>query len=116
MLRNHGATESQALRERFHVTEVRQRLLTPDALDPLHACLNRDFQLLTYLLEHASGLELSSIEDRLLVLDYKLMRFCYRVTRTLAPQQARQALSEMASVITVLAVKIDECAGVHSQA
>jgi len=31
----------------------------------LHASLQRDYQVLTYLLEHAAGLELEAFEDRL---------------------------------------------------
>src|SRR6266496_1876568 len=55
---------------RFHIQEVQERLRTEQQLDPLHASLHRDYRVLTYLLEHAAGLELSAFEDRLLVLDY----------------------------------------------
>jgi hypothetical protein len=85
-------------------------------LDPLHAALQRDYQVLTFLLQHASGLELESLEDRLLVLDYKLMRMWYRLTSLAAPTQARKALSEMASVIAVLAGKMGERAGMQAGA
>jgi hypothetical protein len=37
-----------------------------------------------------------------LVLDYKLMRLWSHLTRTVAPQQSRKALSEMAGVLSVL--------------
>jgi hypothetical protein len=97
---------------RFNVADVQARLKTSEALDPLHARLNRDFQLLTYLLEHAAGLELGSFEDRLLVIDYKVMQVYYRMTRSLLPQQARNALSEMASVLDVLVHKMGQQAGV----
>jgi hypothetical protein len=40
------------------------------------------------------------------VLDYRLMRLWSRLTRSLAPQQSRQALTEMASVLRVLAGKM----------
>lgn len=101
---------------RFHIHEVRERLRSDSQLDPLHASLQRDYQVLTYLLEHAAGLELSSIEDRLLVLDYKIMHRWYQLTRIAAPDYARQALSEMALVLGILAGKIDERAGAHSEA
>ena len=78
--------------------------------------LERDYDILTYLIEHAAGLELESIEDRLLVWDYKVMQGWYRLTRTAAPQQAREALAEMASVLGILAAKIGEHAGVQTQA
>ena len=101
---------------RFHIVEVQERLRSEEKLDPLHASLQRDYQVLTYLLQHAAGLELSSFEDRLLVLDYKVMRWWFRLTRIAAPDQARRALSEMASVLGILAGKIDERAGAHSEA
>ena len=100
---------------RFHVGEVQERLPTAQLLDPLHTSLQRDYQVLTYLLRHAAGLELESFEDRLLVLDYRVMQWWYRLTRTAAPEQARQALAEMASVLQVLVGKIDQRAGLHSQ-
>src|SRR5262245_62846325 len=65
----------------------------------LFRSLQRDHQLITYLLENAPGLELSSFEDRLLLWDYKAMQLWYRITRIAAPEQAQQALWEMGSVL-----------------
>ena len=101
--------------DRFHIAEVQERLRSGQQLDPLHSSLQRDYQVLTYLLQHAAGLELSSFEDRLLVVDYKVMHWWYQFTRIAAPEQARQALSEMASVLDILAVKIGERAGAHNE-
>jgi hypothetical protein len=95
---------------------VQARLLTAEALDPLHLSLQRDREILIYLLQHASGLSLESMEDRLLVLDYKVMQVWYRLTRIAAPQQARHALFEMASILNVLAQKMGEQAGVQTEA
>jgi hypothetical protein len=97
---------------RFSVADVQARLKTDEALDPLHASLDHDYQVLTYLLQHAAGLELGSLEDRLLVLDYKVMRCYYGATRTLFPEQARKALTEMASVLDVLVHKMGRQAGI----
>jgi len=101
---------------RFHIGEIREGLRTGAELDPLHATLNRDYQVLSYLLRHAAGLELDSFEDQLLVLDYKVMRAWFRIARIAAPIQARQALSEMTSVLDILAGKIVERAGVRNEA
>jgi hypothetical protein len=101
---------------RFHIADVRARVETESQLDPLHASLQRDYALLTYLVQHAAGLELNSLEDRLLVLDYRMMQWWYRLTRTAAPGQARAALGEMASVLGILAGKIDERARQHTAA
>ncbi|MDR3699873.1 MAG: hypothetical protein P4L56_09585 [Candidatus Sulfopaludibacter sp.] len=97
---------------RFECSVVLVRLKTGDTLSPLHKALNRDYQMLTYLIEHAAGLEMTSFEDRLLVLDYKVMQFYYRVTRTILPDQARKALTEMATVLDVLVQKMGQQAGV----
>jgi hypothetical protein len=101
---------------RFSFSHVQTQLKAGLELDPLHRSLDRDYQLITYLLEHAAGLELDSLEDRLLVVDYKVMQGWYRLTRTAAPRQAREALSEMASVLAVLGQRIGEQAGVRDEA
>ena len=101
---------------RFCFAEVQARLRTAEVLDPLHLSLQRDYEILIYLLQHGAGLNLESLEDRLLVLDYKVMQWWYRLTKVAAPQQARNALYEMASILTVLAQKMGEQAGVQTEA
>ena len=105
-----GAQERSAMftvaDERFSASSVLQRLNTEADLAPLERALERDYRVVTYIMEHATNLELASIENKLLVLDYRLMRLWSRLTRSLAPQQSRQALTEMASVLRVLAGKM----------
>lgn len=116
LLRNQAElASSRAAADHFHIGEVQERLRSGQQLDPLHSSLQRDYQILTYLLQHAAGLELSSFEDRLLVVDYKVMHWWYQLTRIAAPERARQALAEMASVLDILAGKIGERAGLHSE-
>src|ERR1017187_4413701 len=67
--------------ERFNVFSVLERLKMEGDLAPLERALERDYHVVTYLIEHAADLELASIENRLLVLDYKLMRLWSRLTR-----------------------------------
>jgi hypothetical protein len=67
--------------ERFAFEQIRERLKVEQELDPLHQALDRDFRVLTYLLKHAAGLELETIEDRLLVVDYKVMQCYYRLPK-----------------------------------
>uniref|UniRef100_Q01UH6 Uncharacterized protein n=1 Tax=Solibacter usitatus (strain Ellin6076) TaxID=234267 RepID=Q01UH6_SOLUE len=101
-----NAEESSAMStefdSRFNVSTVMERLKTEDELGPLERALERDYHVVTYLIQHAADLELGSIENRLLILDYRLMRVWSRITRTLAPVQSRRALVEMASVLSVL--------------
>ena len=102
--------------ERFSVAAVQERLKTESDLDPLEQALERDYHVVTYLIEHAADLELASIENKLLVLDYKLMRIWSRVTRTVAPQQSRKALCEMASVLSVLVGQMGDQNPLQTQA
>lgn len=89
--------------ERFNIGYVLERVRTEKHLDKLEKALDRDYHMLTYLLKHAADLELASIENRLLILDYRLMRIWYRITRTIAPELSRKALTEMASVLGAVA-------------
>jgi hypothetical protein len=119
VLRNRSkiAAESTPINDtRFSFVKVLERLNSEPTLDALQASLERDYRVLTYLIEHAAGLELASLEDRLLMLDYRIMQGVYRLTRTAAPHQARKALTEMASVLGVLAHSIGEQAGVRTEA
>jgi hypothetical protein len=93
--------------DRFSVSSVRERLKTESDLAALEHALERDYRVVTYLIEHAADLELASIENRLLVLDYKLMRLWSHLTRSFAPQKSREALAEMASVLSVLVGQMD---------
>ncbi len=68
---------------------------------PLHALLDRDFQLLTYLLRHAAKFELGgySAEERMLMVDYRIMKAWYSLVGNLWPLQAKYALSEMSDIV-----------------
>ena len=116
LLRNSAAPATSPVHARFHFIQVQQGLKNDLELDPLHKSLQHDYQILAYLLQHAAGLELASFEDRILVLDYKVMQAWYRLTRTAAPTQARRALVEMSEVLGILVHRIGEQAGVHNEA
>jgi hypothetical protein len=119
ILRNRSevaAASTIARDNRFSYHDVLERLRYEPALDALEASLEQDHRVLKYLMEHAVGLELASLEDRLLMLDYRVMQVVYRLTRTAYPQQARNAISEMATVLGVIAHRIGEQAGVQTEA
>jgi len=100
---------------RFSFLDVRAKLHTEPNLDPLHRSLERDYRVVTYLLQHASTLGAQSLENRLLMLDYRVMQGWYCVTRTVAPEQARRALTEMTEVLICLAQKMGAQAGLQTQ-
>jgi len=104
LLRNAAerSASTQADDERFSIAQVMERLKAEPELEPLERALERDYHVVTYLISHAADLELASIENRLLILDYRIMRLWSRLTRTMAPEQSRKALTEMASVLGVL--------------
>jgi hypothetical protein len=102
--------------ERFSASSVLERLRTETDLAPLERALDRDYRVVTYIIEHATDLELASIENKLLVFDYRLMRLWSRLTRTMAPQQSRRALSEMASVLSVLVRQMGESSHLQMEA
>lgn len=118
MLRNSGleARTGAAIDSQFSCRQVRELLRSNAQLDGLERALERDYRLVMYLTGHAAGLDLNSLEDRLLVLDYRVMQWYYRVTRSAAPDHARRALAEMADVLGVLAGRLDRRAGVSSEA
>ncbi len=114
--RSLSGAEEAAYAARFSIGDVRERIQGAADLDPLHASLRRDYALMMYLVKHASGMELASIEDRLLVWDYRLMQCRYWLTRALFPGQARRALSEMVTVLEVLIRRMGQQAGVYDGA
>jgi hypothetical protein len=106
LLRNHAEQPvgaSDIANDQFSFLQVQQMLKTEPELGSLHSLLNQDFRVLTYVRQHAASLESGSFEDRLLILDYRIMQWYFRLVNVLLPSQARNALSEMATVVGVLA-------------
>lgn len=99
----------------FVFAEVRERMGKEFDLEPLSRLLERDYRVLTYLLRHATQLGTQPLEERILMLDYRLMKCWYSLTRKAAPEQARRALEEMISVVACLAQKMGEQAGLQSE-
>ena len=69
-----------------------------------------------YLLDHAAGMGLQPLEHHLLILDYRIMKVWYRLTRSLSTRQAQRALQEMAGVVSHIAYKMGERTASLSQA
>lgn len=69
------------------------------ALNTLLHGMEADFKVINGLRKKAAGLAYESIEDRMLLVDYRLMRFWYRVTRPVSQSQARKALGEIADIL-----------------
>jgi hypothetical protein len=79
----------------------------PDSpLDPLRQALDRDYALLSYVLQHAAGINLNPVERHMLSADYRIMNIWYRLVRSFSPAAARSAVEEMALVVSVLSQRM----------
>lgn len=93
--------------------ETRDSLMDETAIAPLgkiRQSLDRDYQLLTYLLRHGSS-DVSpgrSLENRILMIDFRLMSIWYSLTRRVSNDRARHALLEMSSIVGHLANTMGE--------
>ncbi len=70
-------------------------------LDSLRDALDRDYAVLSNLLKQAgdSDVEGSSLENRMLALNYRVTRAWYNVSGSFSPSAARKALEEMSMVV-----------------
>lgn len=101
---------------RFSFPQVSQSLASAPDLSPLEAALDRDYRILRYLMQHAAGVELATLEDRLLILDYRIMHGVYRLTRMASPNRARRALGEMTTVLGIIAYRLSAQSNAASEA
>ncbi len=109
--------ENSGVLSHLTVLETRRTLRRAEGeLDALHRALEKDYRVLRYLLDHAAGLGLRPLEHFLLLLDYRLLRIWYWLTRSTSTRQARLALQEMAGVLSYIACKMGERTSTPSQA
>jgi hypothetical protein len=93
----------------FLDVQAQLRAEGPADLDRLHASLDRDYALVTYMIRHASkGASEFHLEDRMLQVSYRLTRTWYRAVNRIAPESARRALDEMSMVISHFANAMGE--------
>jgi hypothetical protein len=80
------------------------------ALDTLRQKLERDYHLLCYLLEHSPALHAGSesFEQRMLMLDFELMKMFFAMTFLLPRASARRVLQEMTQVVCYFANAMGE--------
>ena len=107
----HDYTEEVASVNELSFPEVRSRLRRHDTkdLDSLQKCLERDFAIIAYLLEHTPKVSSDArLEDALLRIHYRTMSVCFRLTRSFLREVATQALEEMSLVVAHLANRMGE--------
>jgi hypothetical protein len=83
---------------------------TAASLEGLQASLNRDYAVVTYLLKNVTdnGAGASSIEVRMLEINYKLMGTWFSVTKRFSTTAAARALEEMSLVVAHFANTMGE--------
>ena len=96
---------------RFH--EIQGRLVREAPLvdlPVLQKALESDYRLLTYLVEHTAGLEVGglTIEQRMLMLDFKAMRLVCTLSQWVGVDSASGALEEMSCILNHLANAMGE--------
>ena len=100
----------------LEVQESLREELRAEALDALKQSLDRDFRLITYLVRHGSQLENGNpMEDRLLQINYSVMRAWYALTRNYASSAAQSALREMSDIVGHFANAMGERAAAAGQ-
>ena len=91
---------------------TREQLLdgNPTEASGLAEALDRDYRMLVYLLRHTFGSEHDcySLDQWLLRLDYRLMRWWWSIANRVSARAARDAMIEMTSVIGQLANRMGE--------
>jgi hypothetical protein len=109
----HDYTPQVAAANELGFLEVQQHL--PNAnerrtLNTLRQKLERDYHLLNYLLHHSPALHAGteSFEQRMMMLDFELMKACYAVVSLLSRSRARRVLQEMAQVVCYFANTMGE--------
>ncbi|MEO8131130.1 MAG: hypothetical protein ABI822_28790 [Bryobacteraceae bacterium] len=85
-------------------------------LDKIHQSLDRDYRLLTYLLENVSSDAASerSLENRMLMIDFRLLSIWCALSRRFSSDHTRGALLEMTSIVSHLANTMGERIAVGS--
>lgn len=106
-----------AAANQLKVFDVRATLATGQGspnFDDLEQMLDRDYRLVMYLIRNAANFRTagSELEQRMLMLDFHIMRLVYRVFARFSPSQARGALEEMAHIIARFAHMMGERAAV----
>lgn len=100
--------ERVAEANRLEFQHIRRQLdaaAEPAAYEGFRQALRHDFLALTYLLRYAATLEVGRYtrEERLLIVDYHMMRALYHVGGWFSPRASRYALVEMSQILEYFA-------------
>jgi hypothetical protein len=97
-----------AVANRLSFVDVKQQLHSRTStaeLAGLFEALERDYQVLKYLLGHAATVEAGAYtaEQRLLMVNFRMMSLWFKVIRKFRPENAKHALLEMSGTLEYFA-------------
>lgn len=115
--RDYAGEVAAANQMSFLEVQALLRASGPVELDRLDASLERDYALVTNLIQNAGGGNAEfRMEDRMLEMNYKLSRFLFRSVGRFSPDVAKRALDDMSGVIAHFANALGERAAVGAGA
>ena len=114
--RDYAADIATANQLSFLQVQAELRDQQPGDLSRLQASLDRDFAMVTYLIQNASGQGEWGMEDRMLQLNYRLMGAWCSLSQRLSPEAGRRALDEMSTIISHFANAMGERAAAGAAA
>jgi hypothetical protein len=108
--RDYAASVIQANQLGFPAVQAMLRDRALSDLDGLKDSLDRDYKVLTNLLQNSGNLAESgdALEKRMLEINYRLMGAMYSATRRFSPSAALRALDEMSLVVSHFANAMGE--------
>jgi hypothetical protein len=94
----------------LNLLAVQGQLRSPEGgnWQTVERALDHDYEILAFLLEHASELGGSRLERLVLGIDFRMLQLWQRLLRPVAPETARQTLAEMAAVLTRMSAMVGE--------
>jgi hypothetical protein len=113
--RDYAGEVAAANQMSFLEVQAHLRAAGPVEMDRLTASLDKDFALVTTLIQGGENAEYQ-VEDRMLQMDYRFARAMANTVGKFSPAVARHALDEMSSVISHFANAMGERAAVGAGA
>ncbi|MGA2434884.1 MAG: hypothetical protein ABSG25_06320 [Bryobacteraceae bacterium] len=105
-------TVDVAIANQLYFVSIQERLeseLSEEEIDAYDRALLRDYEVLTSLLRYTSGLRGGyTVEQRILMIDFRLMRWLFAATRLWALSAARKSIEERTEILAHFAGRIAE--------
>jgi hypothetical protein len=112
--RDYATNVARAHQLGFQQAQVQLSQDAPE-LDRLKSMLDRDYAVLTRLMDQATDAP-AGIERHMLAIHYRLESMCYRATASVSASAASKALEQMSMVVAHFANSLGEAAAAPSAA